>query len=297
MRPASEFDEAMRWIEMGMTKRQVAELMGIPKATIDSWRRYGCGHIKRGPNHSYETYEEAMRYVALGMNDCEISRLMNIRHRTIRSWRTQGLKTSHRDDRCPVCGDGELDEEAYSYLLGLYLGDGWIRSHHRGVFQLQIYLDAKYPGIIEECGAATVAVRTNGSTKVGRQLRDGCVSVSASWKHWPCLFPQHGPGVKHKRNIQLEPWQEAILQAHPARLLRGLIHSDGYRGDNKIKVGEKTYVYPRYQFCNYSAQIREIFCRACDVYGVRWRQMNRVTIAVSRRPDVAKLDEVIGPKC
>jgi hypothetical protein len=54
----------------------------------------------------------------------------------------------------------------------------------------------------------------------------GCVVVNASWKHWPCLFPQHGPGKKHLRTIELVPWQREIAGKEPGRLLRGLIHSD-----------------------------------------------------------------------
>ena len=32
----------------------------------------------------------------------------------------------------------------------------------------------------------------------------GTVVVQGHWKHWPCLFPQHGPGRKHERPIVLE---------------------------------------------------------------------------------------------
>ena len=116
-----------------------------------------------------------MSYSALGMNDCEIARRMNIPHRTIRGWSAVGLKKSwgHLDERCPICGEGSLDREAYAYLLGVYLGDGHI---------------------------------------------------------------------------------------------------------------------------NNSIDIQRIFCRACDAVGVRWKQMNWKTIAVSRRNDVEKMDEFIGPK-
>ncbi len=31
---------------------------------------------------------------------------------------------------------------AYVYLLGFYLGDGSIASHHRGVYRLRLTLDA-----------------------------------------------------------------------------------------------------------------------------------------------------------
>ncbi len=297
MRPQHEYDEAMRWLAMGLSSRETANVMKIPKATIDSWRRFGRGAIKSGSNHSWTTYEEAMRYSALGMNDCEISRLMDIPHGTIGSWRRNGLKLwAHNDTQCPICGRGTLNEKQYAYLLGMYLGDGYIVATHRGVYRLSIFLDLKYPRIIDECRHALIKVRTNGSDKVTEQEKDGCVALSASWKHWPCLFPQHGPGMKHTRSIKLENWQEEILLGYSQDLLRGLIHSDGSRGVNTIRTEASVYRYPRYEFSNHSKDIQRIFTRACDTAGIRWKQMNWKSVAISRREEVAKMDEFIGPK-
>jgi len=123
------------------------------------------------------------------------------------------------------------------------------------------------------------------------------MEVVSYWKHWPCLFPQHGPGPKHLREIRLEAWQEEIAHAVPARLLRGLIHSDGSRYMNKVRNRKRqSYSYPRYEFKNNSKDIRDIFCAACERYGVRWTQMNWKSITVSRKLDVAKLDVIVGPK-
>jgi len=47
---------------------------------------------------------------------------------------------------------------------------------------------------------------------------------------------------------------------------------------------------------NKSGDIRGIFCRACDLIGVRWTASGSYRIYVSRKADVAKLDELIGPK-
>jgi hypothetical protein len=106
--------------------------------------------------------------------------------------------------------------------------------------------------------------------------------------------------MKHRRPILLEPWQQEIATAHPDRLLRGLIHSDGWRGQNKVvrhlPSGTRRYSYPRYQFSNRSDDIRAIFSRGCEDFGIEWKRMNRYTISVARRDDVAKLDLVIGPK-
>src|SRR5438876_8124005 len=127
------------------------------------------------------------------------------------------------------------------------------------------------------------AVRTRGNMSLGYVWKTGCVEITAHWKHWPCLFPQHGSGQKHTRPIKLQSWQDEIVARLPGPLLRGLIHSDGYRGLNWVN-GKG---YPRYQFTNHSDDIRRIFCRACDQVGVRWCQMIWKTISVARDLDVS----------
>lgn len=177
------------------------------------------------------------------------------------------------------------------YLLGLYLGDGSIATHPRDVYRLRIVLDVKYPGIIESTAAAMRAVRDG---RANTQLRcDNCVEVSSYWKSWPCLFPQHGPGKKHERPIRLADWQLELVDRWPEQLLRGLIHSDGCRFTN---TGRGNWVCPRYSFTQVSDDIRGIFCYACDLIGLRWTRSGARTIYVSRKADVATLDEFIGPK-
>ncbi len=56
------------------------------------------------------------------------------------------------------------------------------------------------------------------------------------------------------------------------------------------------HAYPRYQFSNVSADIRDIFCWACDLLGVEWKQSRWNTISVSKRRYVHYLDTFIGPK-
>lgn len=188
--------------------------------------------------------------------------------------------------------------DAYVYLLGLYLGDGCIATHPRGVYRLRIVLDARYPAIIDECCRAMRAVAPR--NRIGVQSRGGGfatsapgsnVELSAYSKAWPCLIPQHGPGRKHNRLIALTTWQEQLVDEHPERLLRGLIHSDGCRF---INTG-RNWRHPRYSFSNRSRDILEIFCAACDRLALGWTRAPN-TIYVSRVADVGRLDEFVGPK-
>ena len=233
------------------------------------------------------------RWIAWGLNDCQIASLTGIPRTTVRDWRHLNRKPGvwPKLGDCPICDDANLDAEAYSYLFGLYLGDGHISSHPKGVYKLRIFLDDRYPNIIREAGESIVRMRLQGA-KVLHVQKVGCTEVCALWKHWPCLFPQHGPGMKHTRPIRLADWQERILRNHPQLFLRGLVHSDGYRGLNWVKG--KGYL--RYQFTNHSDDIRGLFCWACDLLDIPWRRMNRYNISVARREGVARLDEFIGPK-
>jgi len=130
--------------------------------------------------------------------------------------------------------------------------------------------------------------------------KEGCVEVVSTSKHWPCLFPQHGPGRKHERKIELEPWQQEIVDRYPGDFARGLFHSDGCRLINRVrrpvKGGERWYEYPRYLFVNRSADIHRLCGEALDRLGVAWRFSKPTTISVARREAVARLDEFVGPK-
>lgn len=241
---------------------------------------------------SQAEWDEVHRLIASGMNDCAIARATGIPRPTVKDWRHQGTHRPERAQRrssCPRCDLVALDERAYAYLLGLYLGDGCLSRHRRDVYRLRISLDAKYPNIIAECARAMATVS---GRRVGYARPKGCVVVDAYWKHWPCLFPQHGPGKKHHRTIELTPWQRDITRRYPGLLLRGLIHSDGCRILNRVNGTD----YPRYHFTNKSSGIRDIFCVACQQFGVHWTAPKPGELSVARRVDTARLDLVIGPK-
>jgi hypothetical protein len=58
----------------------------------------------------------------------------------------------------------------------------------------------------------------------------------------------------------------------------------------------KEYVYPRYFFCNESADIRWLFVQACIYLEIEFRYTKANTISVAQRESVAKLDSFVGPK-
>jgi hypothetical protein len=243
----------------------------------------------------------AQRLFAEGLSDREIARRTGISRTTIQHWRSDGFphaqrRGGHRATRFwrPA------RPESYCYLLGIYLGDGYVGHVDRSPV-LEISLDPRYPGIVAECLSAiwtVFQVRGRVSTRrtgIGRSIR-----IAAGSGALPLAFPQHGPGKKHERPISLVTWQQDLVDLLPRPFLRGLIHSDGSRVINRFSVqlrgGPCEYAYPRYFFTNLSGDIRDLFCASCDRLGIRWTQSSPKNISVADRAGVALLDTFVGPK-
>jgi hypothetical protein len=243
---------------------------------------------------------------AAGLNNSQISRRTGISRATFRPWLSgntpgSGRRLLRQRTSCPRCSESAeflpgITVFAYAYLLGLYLGDGLVSQGRRNVYRLRVFLDRAHPVIVDECGAAMSLVMPASKVGVFPHRNENLDEVSSYSRHWPCLFPQQGPGLKHNRRIALEPWQQRIAERFPGRIARGLIHSDGCRVQNKIRHPKKTYFYPRYFFSNRSKDIKAIFCDACDRLGVQWRQDGPWNISVARSESVQILDRHIGPK-
>jgi hypothetical protein len=242
---------------------------------------------------------------AAGHLDREVSELTGVPVGTIRNWRNRRFAGKPKppfaeEETCPQCG-GPVHEtsglpiESYSYLLGVYLGDGCV-TRNGSSWALRVYLDASYPGIVREVCEAIHAIRTDRTPMVAPHRDCNCVVVHSTWRPWLCLFPQHGVGRKHTREIQLADWQAEIVDIAPGLFLRGLIHTDGWRGVNRVHAKGRNYEYPRYQFSNRSDDIRGLFTSACDKLGIKWRPWTRYHVSVAQRDSVALLDSFVGPK-
>ncbi|PZT74544.1 MULTISPECIES: helix-turn-helix domain-containing protein [unclassified Streptomyces] len=257
--------------------------------------------------HGTELRQKALTLLRGGARNADVARKLNVPAGTISYWKhmdraKRGEPTRTRYHLCPRC-DGRLDQAAYSYLLGLYLGDGHIiQNKAMKTPSLSVFCDESWPGLMAECEKAMRAVLSENS--VCRVRRKGCREVKVYSKHLWCLFPQHGPGMKHTRRIALEPWQQEIVDAHPWDFVRGLIHSDGCRTMNwttRVVGGvKKRYEYPRYWFTNVSDDIRQLYTDTLDTLGVEWTHCTRAgkkyNISVARRASVALMDAHVGPK-
>jgi hypothetical protein len=246
--------------------------------------------------YDVSTRKRALALYTQGRSLNSVSRQTGISRTAIRSWQ-QRLEPSPRMTT-PDAGP-PADDQAYAYLLGLYLGDGCISAHPRGsAYYLRIACADAWPGLIQECREAITRVRPG--IAVYTVQNEGYTMVTSYSPHWPGLFPQHGPGKKHERTIALASWQQDLVSAHPWDFIRGLIHSDGCRITNwttRLVAGEqKRYEYPRYFFTNLSGDIMRLFTDTLDRVDVDWKQSNKHNISIARKASVALMDAHVGPK-
>ncbi|BBC37311.1 uncharacterized protein SGFS_086050 [Streptomyces graminofaciens] len=246
--------------------------------------------------YDISTRKRALALLAQGRSLNSVSRETGISRSAIRSWQDRLEPLPRMAIPTP---EPPADNSAYAYLLGLYLGDGCISAHPRGTgYYLRIACADAWPGLLQQCREAIVKVRPGIS--VYALQKEGYTMMTSYFRHWPVLFPQHGPGKKHERTIDLELWQQTIVDAHPWELIRGLIHSDGCRITNwttRVIAGEqKRYEYPRYFFTNLSSDIIRLFTTALDQVGVDWKMANARNVSVARKASVALLDTHVGPK-
>ncbi|MEU1461441.1 helix-turn-helix domain-containing protein [Streptomyces sp. NPDC005727] len=258
--------------------------------------------------HSTQVRQTALTLLRNGAKNADVARRLQVPLGTVGYWKhvdraKRGECPGRAAPECPRCDGRDLDRAAYSYLLGLYLGDGHISQYsgHR-VPTLAITCTETWKGLMDACEQAMRTVFPNNS--VCHRRRTGCREVKVYSKHLPCLFPQHGPGKKHERRIGLEPWQQEITDAYPWEFIRGLIHSDGCRITNwttRMVGGERRrYEYPRYFFANKSDDIRRLFTDTLDRVGVEWTTLARgsdpFNISVARKASVTLMDAHVGPK-
>ena len=251
-----------------------------------------------------QTVNSALADSDAGVPDAENAQRHGVAVKTVGRWRRDYQRRGrprgqgHLAASCPRCQGGELDGRAYAELLGWYLGDGHLTRGRRDVYNLHIGNDLAYPVLNDHLRELMMAVKP-ASRPHGRTV-SGCMVTTVSWKHWPCLLPQHGEGRKHERRLVLEAWQEEIIESHPGDFLRGLFHSDGSRVENwataTVRGVPRRYDYPRWQFVNRSEDIMGFCTAALDLVGVPWRRSGRWTVSVSRRGAVARLDDLVGPE-
>ena len=252
--------------------------------------------------HKLETYLEAKKLYSNGYNKVQISKKLNIPRGTINDWlleRTDLKKTSLLEfDPKNYIISNNLQYE-YSYILGLYLGDGYICKTSR-TYKLRIGLDIKYNNINNLINNKLQILFPKNKVyklKIKNKIKSKftMIELSVHSNLLPFLFPQIGKGKKHDRSIELTQWQFEILDTK--WFVMGLFHSDGCYYFNKKS---NTYYY---SFSNLSKQIIDLFQESLNILQInsfitKTLVNNKIKyqVVVGSKCDVKKLFHILGDK-
>jgi len=229
-----------------------------------------------------------------GFNNFEISKLLNIPRTTISGWsrKKPNFEKKNKIDPKSYILENKL-EKTYSYILGLYLGDGYINKMPR-THRLRIFNDTKYKDLnIHIMNQLKLLFPKN---KVNIINHGNFLTIYVYSNMITPLFPQNGKGKKHNRKIKLFNWQTDIII--PQYIIMGLIHSDGcyyYRTVNNKK-------YFSYDFKNKSRDLHQILQHYCNEIGIRSTspddsKSGRASAThIYKNEDVTKLRNLIGNK-
>lgn len=243
----------------------------------------------------YQKYTEEQRKEALSLfaennNASQTASKLLIPRHTVRAWVAGGV-TRDEDSKIATISPLEFNLEqkkAYSYILGLYLGDGCIsKTHKENVFRMRIILDTVYLTLNKYAIKNLQTIFPNNKVTITKVLNQNCVTLSVYSSLLPEVFPHTGLGMKHLRKIELTDWQKEIII--PKNIIQGLFHSDGsyYLTENR---------YDTFAFTNMSYDIKTIYDTYLNKLGVFCSRNLRAKAIYSYGINAILLKELIGTK-
>jgi hypothetical protein len=221
--------------------------------------------------YSIEQVEIAKSLKNEGRNFSEIARIMNIPRPSLKYFFNEKHKSTRGIDKTidySYIIDNNLVKE-YSYILGLYLGDGYIDKMPR-TYRLRIALDYKYHNLNDFAQKMLETFFSkNKINRLIKKYKDKNSHINLVVYNNDIikgLFPQIGDGKKHTRDVSLKDWQWNIIDYN--YLFLGLFHSDG---SYYLSKNRKTYIY---SFKNRSEDILNIYKKCCDNMFLNYYETN-----------------------
>lgn len=172
----------------------------------------------------------------------------------------------------------------YAYLLGLYLGDGYINKTER-TYRLRLALNSVHHlDVIERAKKRLGMIFPNNKIGIVNVTGSNCINLSVYSSSLVNLFPQHGVSFKHTRSINITDEQEKIIHEYKDYLLCGLHDSDG------CKYTDRGNEY--YQFTNISNDIISIYLNCLSKNDIKYRLYPK-NVRVRRKEDVEKIASIL----
>lgn len=239
-----------------------------------------------------------------GMKKCDISRKTGICAENIANWIKYPDKDFNRIKNYKSIENfeeylnTEEKQKAYSFILAVYLCDGYIctniKKRFNGAPVIHFYNDSRYIKNTKEWADNLQILIPLSTIRIKKRKNSNCFIVKADSHYLIDLFPQHGTGKKHDRKLELADWQKKIVEKYPHEFIRGCIQSDGciwfQKNDNR----------KRYEFTNVSEDIANFFLDALKLIGIEakkyWAKAGFYQVKSLRKAQEEILSKIITCK-
>lgn len=277
-----------------------------------------AGHCTK--RKSKEEYDTVMKMHSEGIRIVDIVKITGLKRGCVSNWihnytgksfsfdSSYGFGSRVPDDADPIQYLNNLNpiipnilrNKLYSYILGLYLGDGYICKYAL-TKRLCIAMDAKYHNLNSDVYQSIYTLMNKTPSVIKKMVADRLSSIDVGL--YSCnlglIFPHEGIGLKHLRKIELQEWQKQIIE--PVQIVRGLIFSDGcyfiHRRFNRYE----------YSFTNCSLDIINILKHYLGVLNIKYnchldsklhakKKTPSYILSICNRESVEKLHTLIGDK-
>ncbi len=147
--------------------------------------------------HADTIFQKAISLLKSGKNPSEVARLIGISRTTIRDWNNLYVKENTPRKKSVVVYDrsgwAEVEFRAYAFILGVYLGDGYINKtkdlkNGSAVYQLRLFQDPKYIKDINEWQQKLQIIFPDNQVALSLD-NNGTRYVRLYSKELPVLFP------------------------------------------------------------------------------------------------------------
>lgn len=263
--------------------------------------------------HNIEEIREVINEFDKGQSKKSLSKKYKISRATIKYWVdnrenfTSRIKKFNKfvsydeilDDHNSIKEFIVENKAAYNYILGFYLGDGYIDQMPR-TYRLRLAIDIFQKNVIEYCYKELKKLFPKNSINIIDNLKENLVNITVYSNKLKYLYPQSfESGKKHNRKIELSKLQIECIDYE--NLLKGLFHSDGSFYFRKYKSKDTVKIEPAYNFVNSSRDILDLFCLCLDklniVYSIRNKtEKHRYACLIQRKLDVENMFSIVGYK-
>lgn len=221
---------------------------------------------------------ELQRLIHQNLSTREIAKVLNISQTNVRyNLKKYGLKTSpkNKNGRKPL---GYIDNvtwtedqrQAYSFLLGFFLGDGHITGDKSFKITNYIYFEEMNNRIIDNINILYPEYRV----KVYKKKNCNAIDICVHSKNFCGLFPKY-KGKKHNTILFFETWMLDIIDQYKESFITGLIESDGC-----IQITSKGYF--QISFKNMSTQLHELLHKNLKQLNIEYSYTNNSGVYLTR---------------